>query len=402
MIFFKHPKIFIPLFFSPVLIFLFFGGGYYPAQAWVNPSFETGDFTGWTGTLVSGIGAASAGGSFPSTMVVGTGAAPNTNGFLCPAPAICLNQVHNGNFAAQIYSGNGDAPHADWARLEQGDVVPGASPFISFWFSAVLCGTHFLKGDPAGSDAYVLFEVLGAGTTITSQRFSWYDTPGALVDDGYTSPLGDPWKHLPWTQYYFDMSPYIGQPVTIRYTAYSCWSTGHAAWGYMDDAEWLTAAQVPTYTSTPTRTPTATFTNTPTNTPTPTITPTFTETPTPTITFTPTVTPTPTYSFTPTPTFTPTCEPHLWPNPFNPKFANGGFLKIGCLAPGASITFYTISGEKVISLSDGTTQFGEELTKVWDGKNQNGVPVSAGVYFYVIQLNDQVLLRGKILILTGG
>src|ERR1019366_1695424 len=120
-----------------------------------------------------------------------------------------------------------------------------------------------------------------------------------LVDDGVAG-----WRHLPWTQYYFDMTAYAGQAVTIRFTAYDCCCGGHYCYGYLDDAQWLSTSQVPTKTFTPTDT----ATNSPTLTPTLTLTATLTPTDSPTNI--PTDTPTPCYvggnTCTPTNTFTPT------------------------------------------------------------------------------------------------
>jgi hypothetical protein len=294
-----------------------------------------------------------------------------------------------------LNSNLGDSNHGDWARLEQGDTVPAGAPYISFWFSAVVEGVHFLAGDPYGSDAYVLAEILDStGTPIYSTRFSWYDNASQLVDDGCPN-TGGPWKHLPWTQYFWDMSAYIGQSVTIRYTAYDCAYSGHQCWGFIDDAQWLTASQVPTYTPTPSSTPTMTQTPTVTDTPTPT--PSFTTT------FTPTNTPTPTATSTATttPTFTPTCVPEVWPDPFNPKYAKDNVLKIGCVTPGSKVSIYTLSGEKIWETSQSAFLYGGPFTAVWDGRKQNGVPVSPGVYYYVIQDGIHVLQRGKFLV-TGG
>ncbi len=53
-----------------------------PARAWVNQGFETGDMTGWTVTLNSGLAVL----ALPTTQVVAPGVAPDTNGTLCPAP----------------------------------------------------------------------------------------------------------------------------------------------------------------------------------------------------------------------------------------------------------------------------------------------------------------------------
>jgi hypothetical protein len=131
-----------------------------------------------------------------------------------------------------------------------------------------------------------------------------------------------------------------------------------------------------------TTSPTPTATNTPTNTPTP--------SPTNTPTFTPVITNTPTN--TPTPTATPVGL-HVWPIPFDPKYAVGGWLRAYQVPPGSTMSFYTVSGELVRTLSETNGII------LWDGRNNNGVEVSTGTYYYVIQSGTTVLLTGKILVL---
>ncbi len=129
--------------------------------------------------------------------------------------------------------------------------------------------------------------------------------------------------------------------------------------------------------------PTSTFTFTPTATFTPT--PTFTATSTPTITNTPTVT------FTPTPL----CAVQVWPDPYNPNYANGGFLKVDCLPPRAVVSLYTVSGElvRILYENGGLAQ--------WDGHNQSSAWVSPGIYYYVIQQDTRVLGTGKFLVINN-
>jgi hypothetical protein len=152
----------------------------------------------------------------------------------------------------------------------------------------------------------------------------------------------------------------------------------------------------PTLTYTPTLTNTPTMTNTgtlpPTNTPTwtPTYTNTFTQTYTPTITNTPTVTFTPTNSFTPTNT---PVQLHIWPNPYNPKYAVGGVLKAGIAPSGSTMDLYTVSGESVIHLHEVDGMI------LWDGRNKYGVKVSGGIYYYIIKNGGSTLLSGKLLII---
>jgi hypothetical protein len=104
-------------------------------------------------------------------------------------------------------------------------------------------------------------------------------------------------------------------------------------------------------------------------------------------TLSPTISPTGTWSTSP-------CEIHVWPNPFNPAKAVDGVLKISCLPDGTTVDFYTLSGER----AERITAMAQPAT--WDGRNENGVPVSSGVYYYVIQQGKQVLQVGKLLVIN--
>jgi hypothetical protein len=408
--------------------------------AWVNQGFETGNTNGWTVTTNVGVSVL----SNPSVSVVSQGAANLTNGTafgdpaICPAPTTCLDQVNSGNFAAELYSGYGDVAHQDWARIQQTDTVPATQPILTVWFAAVLEGAHYLIPDTSTSaDAEVQFNVLVGGQTVFSQIYSWYvDYPPANVTPLLVPPLNPPiypvtliydgavnnypfgnissgpvtWAHIPWTQYAYDFTAYIGQQVTIQYTALDCNGAAHYCYGYLDDSTWNNSGSVSNvtpvpcfitggFTCTPTVTPTATDTETPCGWPgitcTPTVTPTITQTFTPTNTFTPTQSPTATLSPTWTISPTPTCVIELWPDPYNPAFAYNGTLKVSCLPQGAIVSIYTVSGELVqqVPESGGVAQ--------WNGRNRFGSPASGGIYFYTVQSGNQTLQAGKFLLTTG-
>ena len=366
---------------------------FHTSWALTNSGFETGDFTGWTTT--TGMGASVA--VLPyATIVLAPSLAPNSNN--------TLTQVENGTYAGEVYSGYGDSFHEDWAQISQTDTVPisAATPFLSFWFSAVLNGYHYQSGAAYGTDAYVLVTVLVNNLPIYSQRFSWYDNLSSLVNVGL-----DPWRVLPWTQYYYDLSAYVGQTATIQYAAYDCNQSGHYSYGYIDNAQWLSTTG-PSYTPLPTDTPGPTNTPaTPVITNTPTITSTPTNTPTITNTFTPTSTFTPTNSPTLTPTYTPTCVTNVWPDPYNPKTAVGGTLRFSCMNDQTNVFIYTVSGELVQTLNLGTTTTpctnGEVwgTNYCWNGRNKMGFPVSTGIYVYVVEQGTQIMQRGKFLMVNG-
>ena len=260
----------------------------------VNGDFEAGNLSGWTATTDPS-GYASVSLVFPWTAVYTS----------------TLNMVHSGNYAAQLYSGSGLTGHGNWARIEQTVVIDPGFNMLEMWFSAVVNTIHYDQGIyPYGEDAYVLFEILDqTGTAIYSQRFSSYDNAALLIDD---APVGDMWKYLPWQQIDVPLAAYVGQSMTIRYTAYDCNQGGHFCYGYIDDLRFvIPPSPTSTYTITPTFTPTFTYTPTCTITQTHTLTPTFTVT----MTYTPTVTPT--FTCTMTPTVTPTVTPTYTVTPTN-------------------------------------------------------------------------------------
>jgi len=155
-----------------------------------------------------------------------------------------------------------------------------------------------------------------------------------------------------------------------------------------------------TPTSTPTMTPTFTYTSTPTDTPTPTDTRTptntFTTTFTPTESFTPTITDTPTITLTPTATETPLGPLRLWPNPYDPSTAVRGTLKCADMPTGSRLLIFTVSGEKVFEAEE----MGFRVE--WDGQTDKGGRASPGIYYYCIRREQETLLKGVLIIKSGG
>ncbi|HDR05374.1 MAG TPA: hypothetical protein ENN84_09050, partial [Candidatus Marinimicrobia bacterium] len=67
-----------------------------------------------------------------------------------------------------------------------------------------------------------------------------------------------------------------------------------------------------------------------------------------------------------------------YPNPFNPSTTIGFGLPEGSFV---KITIYSIIGEKIITLADGSYSKGYHEIK-WHGTNQAGNSVSNGLYIY--------------------
>ncbi len=83
-----------------------------------------------------------------------------------------------------------------------------------------------------------------------------------------------------------------------------------------------------------------------------------------------------------------------YPNPFNP------ITTIGISLPEAGFVdlfIYNLAGQKIRELMSGTLSEGIHSV-VWDGRNSNGLPVSAGVYMSRLTMGDAVT-TGKMLLM---
>jgi len=354
--------IFFIVIFPPAVIF----AGYIS-----NGDFEMGDLTDWTVTV--------------STSSAFVQAVP-------PGPALYsnngLNRVHSGNYSAMLYSSNGIMNHGAWARISRDIVVPPGFTDLQMWFAAVLWGYHYYVNEGYNSDAYVMLEIMQGATIIYNERFSFYDNFDALLPGDMSNPTS-PWKYLPWTRIVIPLAPYVGQTLTLRYTAYNCYYSAHQCYGYIDDFDFvLPPSPTPTITETITETVTATITPSHTVSPTNTTTATITETVTPSCTGT--ITPT----FTITPTITPTIIPAdltlygVFPNP-GKSFTN----VIYYLTRFADVYFtvYTVSGEEVRKHKmEGLTGYNAWH---WDLKNNFGMEVASGVFIIRLEMYDAIYKR---------
>jgi hypothetical protein len=75
-----------------------------------------------------------------------------------------------------------------------------------------------------------------------------------------------------------------------------------------------------------------------------------------------------------------------FPNPFNPSTTIKYELPVNVENP--VIEIYNIKGQKVKSLVE---EFSESSNHsvIWDGNDESGKPVSSGVYFYKLSVNDK-------------
>ncbi len=83
-----------------------------------------------------------------------------------------------------------------------------------------------------------------------------------------------------------------------------------------------------------------------------------------------------------------------FPNPFNPETTIKFSLSVD--SP-VSIDIYNIKGQKVINLASDIFKGGTHTLK-WNGTDENGKPVSSGIYFCTMNSNDKVKTQKMILL----
>jgi len=83
------------------------------------------------------------------------------------------------------------------------------------------------------------------------------------------------------------------------------------------------------------------------------------------------------------------------PNPFNPLTT----IRLSVPHPGerVTLTVYDVSGRRVITLLNGELVSGVRAVQ-WDGRNDQGAGVAAGIYFYRLHAGDQDLTRKMVLV----
>jgi hypothetical protein len=72
------------------------------------------------------------------------------------------------------------------------------------------------------------------------------------------------------------------------------------------------------------------------------------------------------------------------PNPFNPETQIGYYLPQACHV---SLTIYNVLGRKVRTLFDGHQESGTQGL-IWDGRSDDGLQLSSGIYFYRLQAQN--------------
>jgi len=241
-----------------------------------NTDFETGDFTGWTGSTGFNPGSATPlitafniGGFFyPSGMINGAENSCNAHtivttgsgndpfgGFPMVYPGGGKYSVRLGGEKSNIYGPSYGKPcssgYHDPGRLfaktptagGSGDVYSGgeiiSNTFIVTNANALYTYNYavVLKdgGHPLGDQPYFEVSVLDSANQIVPCLQYYQECTNGTPPPGYfKSPVNDSIFYCPWQSNSFDLSSYVGHPVTVTFTAAGCDEGGHFGYAYVD------------------------------------------------------------------------------------------------------------------------------------------------------------------------
>jgi hypothetical protein len=84
-----------------------------------------------------------------------------------------------------------------------------------------------------------------------------------------------------------------------------------------------------------------------------------------------------------------------YPNPFNPTTTIRYTVRDRAQV---SLNVYNVAGQLIRTLVNESKSPGQVHTAIWDGRNDAGVTVSSGVYFYKLVAGDYVQTRKMVLL----
>jgi gliding motility-associated-like protein len=199
----------------------------------MNGGFESGTFTGWTLArgYNAGVTSASSTNWYISNVVPVTGAGGPGHAVLgvggndpLVGPAIPVVPPGGGAFSARLGSGTVDR----YAYvLRQTFLVDAAT--VQFYFRYALVfdyiSTHLFKDQP-----FFMVRVLDSSGAVVQQFLKVADSS----DPFFESMFGGQILYRRWSCARLDLAAWLGQPVTVEFTAAGCVYSVHAGYAYLD------------------------------------------------------------------------------------------------------------------------------------------------------------------------
>lgn len=234
------------------------------APLFTNPDFETGDFTGWTITIVGGHDDGILTGLAPGATGGGTGKEDAV-----VVPVGWGTDPYTGDVVSKVYSGNYSARIGDANnRIDHDEPKPYDDPFSVIlsqtatltealaamtvtWSAAVVEPGNPHDHEPDLFPAFSLFVKNETTGEILLDIHHTSHEEGAFWDEGVSMlAVQDPnnqvrptrhgtdgtWWYKDWTQEVIDMSgASVGDQITIILTVHDCLLDGHPAYARLDN-----------------------------------------------------------------------------------------------------------------------------------------------------------------------
>ena len=210
-----------------------------------NVDFELGDFSSWSGAI--GDNTVSNAGPLqnisPGFFSVGNDA-PITNSLArhtLITPAFGNDPYGNfpgvppggGNYTVRM---GGETPNYQGETMEQTFTVSPTSTSFAYQYAAVLNDPQ--SGHVFNAKPYFKIEVLDQNGNPISPCTQYFVVADASLS-GFTlstvsPPTGGVVYYRPWTTVNFDLSTYVNQNITVRFTVAGCTQSGHFGYAYFD------------------------------------------------------------------------------------------------------------------------------------------------------------------------
>lgn len=190
------------------------------ATFFVNPGFESGDFTGWTHETHTWQNQTPGSSTPPKSAVVGYGTDPI---------AFPLQTAFSGSYAGRV---NNEDPSYHISSLSQTARAPQSQTLeLRFYWAAVL---EDPSHDPAEQPFLdITAEDLTSGQVLYSKHFFANDP----TFSGWQSNQGGNWKSIPWQTVTINLSAAAGHDIRLRVTAADCALGGHGGYVFLDGDE---------------------------------------------------------------------------------------------------------------------------------------------------------------------
>ncbi len=205
-----------------------------------NPGFETGDFTGWSGTIGDNTLSSSGPlqnivpGFFSTTndAVVSDCSARHTvmtsaSAQFDPCGGFPTVPPNGGQYSVRL--GNNCSNYMG-ETIEQTFTVDPNNTSFTYRYAVVLND----GGHSANEQPYFKIEVLDSLGNPISNCLQYYENAGGSIP-GYQLCPTDPFtSYKPWTTITFDLTAYINQNITVRFTVAGCIFGGHFGYAYVE------------------------------------------------------------------------------------------------------------------------------------------------------------------------